>query len=314
MRFLLLLLTIAAAGQAVGHEVRPAFLRLVQTGPERFDATFKQPQIQGRFLDLAVSTNCSNVGRPTASVDNSAFSEQWAIHCDGGELLSIDIEGLHRTMIDTLVRIEYADGRTTNHLVEPAEPRFEVKKKSPRVPVYLVMGIRHLLFGYDHLLFVIVLMFVVRGWANLFKAVTSFTAAHSITLGLSAFNIIAVNQSPVEASIALSILVLSVEAFQPGTGNPWPIAFVFGLLHGLGFAGALHEIGLPADSALWALAFFNMGIELGQLAIIALVLTVIYLLRRLPWELPRWTGTVPLFVAGSIAGYWLIQRTVQMVS
>ncbi|MBD3646290.1 MAG: HupE/UreJ family protein, partial [Pseudomonadales bacterium] len=175
------------------------------------------------------------------------------------------------------------------------------------------MGVEHLLLGFDHLLFVIVLMFVVRGIPNLVKAVTSFTVAHSITLGLSAFDLLTVPQTPVEATIALSIVILSLQAFQPGKGNPWPVAFVFGLLHGLGFAGALREIGLPEDTALWALLFFNLGIELGQLAIIAIVLALLFLSRQARLPLPVWSRTAPLYLAGSVSVYWLMQRTAQIL-
>ncbi len=313
MRTLLAVLLLISAGSAAAHEVRPAYLTLSQTGPGEFAATFKQPQVQGRYLGLSVASNCADATPPIVSFDNSALEQKWHVRCDGGELLRIDIHGLERTMIDALVRIDYADGRSVDHLVAPDQPWFEVKEQTPAVPVYLVVGIRHLLLGYDHLLFVMVLMFVARGWRNLLKAVTSFTVAHSLTLGLSAFNVISVSQAPVEASIALSIVVLAVEAFRPGSGNPWPVAFLFGLLHGLGFAGALKEIGLPHDAAMWALLFFNGGLEIGQLGVIALAILVLWPLERFRLALPQWVATAPLYVAGSVASFWLIQRTAQIV-
>ncbi len=313
MRKLILILLATLAGCASAHEIRPAYFKLVQTGPGRFAATFKQPQIQGRFLGLEAVTNCEDLGTPVASVDQSALKEEWEIVCRQQTLERIEIRHLHSTMIDTLVNVVYKDGRIVNHLITPREPLVELNGQTPWLPLYLVMGIEHLLLGFDHLLFIFVLMFVAKGPANLIKAVTSFTVAHSITLGLSAFDIVTVSQAPVEATIALSIVVLSLQALRPGIGNPWGITFIFGLLHGLGFAGALAEIGLPENTALWALLFFNLGIEAGQLAIIALLLTLLFAIDRLRVEVPGWTHAVPLVFAGSVASYWLIQRTAQII-
>ncbi|MEX0941699.1 MAG: HupE/UreJ family protein [Pseudomonadales bacterium] len=313
MRILAIALLLALTTDVFAHEVRPAFLKLVQTEPNRFTVTLKQPQIQGRYLGLRATTNCENSTTPIVSVNARALEEEWEILCEGEELRRIDIIGLDRTMIDTLVNIGYTSGDVINYLINPDAPYFNVVKQTPWLPMYLTMGVEHLLMGVDHLLFVIVLMFVVRGKLNLIKAVTSFTVAHSITLGLSAFNIVNVSQAPVEATIALSIVVLSLQAFNPGTGNPWAITFLFGLLHGLGFAGALSEIGLPENAAWWALLFFNMGIELGQLIIITLVLGLLYLRAQFRLTVPRWVQTAPLFFAGALASYWLILRTTQII-
>lgn len=312
-RGLLILLSILLGGEAAGHEIRPAYLKLVQTSADRFDVTFKQPQVQGRYLGLEAVTDCRRTGQPVRSVDESALQEAWEVICPDGEPERVDIRGLESTMIDTLVNIVYSDGETVNHLITAREPWFIVKQGAPALPLYLGMGVGHLLLGPDHLLFVIVLMFVVRGTANLVKAVTSFTVAHSIALGLSALNVVTVPQAPVEAIIALSIIILSLQAFRPWTGSPWGITFLFGLLHGLGFAGALAEIGLPENTALWALLYFNIGIELGQLGIIALILLLLFALKYFRIELPRYVQTAPIFLAGSVASYWLLERSAQIL-
>ena len=142
-----------------------------------------------------------------------------------------------------------------------------------------------MLFGFDHILFVIGLMFFISKPGPLIKTITAFTIAHSITLGLSALELVRLSQAPVEAVIALSILFLAVERLRGAEAtitarHTWIVAFVFGLLHGFGFAGALADIGLPKGNALWALFLFNLGVEIGQLMIVAAALTVVACVRH----------------------------------
>jgi hypothetical protein len=157
----------------------------------------------------------------------------------------------------------------------------------------------------------------VSGWKNLVKVVTSFTLAHSITLGLAAFDIVNVSQAPVEALIALSIVLLALESLRTDKGlisrNPWVVAFIFGLLHGLGFASALAEIGLPEASAVTALFLFNVGIELGQLAVVAAALGFVYLVGRSRLRFAAVATRLPIYFVGSVASYWFIDRAVQIV-
>jgi hypothetical protein len=149
------------------------------------------------------------------------------------------------------------------------------------------------------------------------KVITSFTVAHSITLGLSAFDVMTLSQAPVEALIALSIVLLAWESLRREKGaishNPWLVAFVFGLLHGLGFAGALAELGLPQTSELAALFLFNVGIEFGQLLIVATALGLVYLLHHSIWQFNAQLAKIPIYLAGSMASYWVIDRTLQIV-
>jgi hydrogenase/urease accessory protein HupE len=187
------------------------------------------------------------------------------------------------------------------------------------VPAYLVLGIEHLLFGLDHILFVIGLMFLVRSFWPLVKTITAFTAAHSVTLAASTLGLVRLQQEPVEVVIALSILFLAVELARgadPATSiavrKPWIVAFAFGLLHGFGFAGALADIGLPRDAAALALLLFNLGVELGQLAIVGIVLTVLWLLRRTGTVWPAWIVRLPIVGMGTISSYWAISRLVAM--
>jgi hypothetical protein len=183
---------------------------------------------------------------------------------------------------------------------------------------YTVLGIEHILLGIDHLLFVLGLMLIVRGPWMLLKTITAFTLAHSVTLALATLGVVDVPSAPVEASIALSIVFVAAEGLRGdrqglALRQPWLVAFGFGLLHGFGFAGALSELGLPAAEVPMALLFFNVGVEIGQVAFVLLVLAIAYGLRRTRVLWPRWTAAVPGYAIGSLAMVWLIERVASTV-
>ncbi len=298
------------------HEIRPALLKLVETGSTSWEAVFKQPQVQGRFLNLKVRTNCI-AGDPAVEVGETAIQESFGLECAEGSLNFVEIEGLSRTLVDTMVTIQRLDGEPANYLISASQPVLWLDSRIPAVPVYLLLGIEHLIFGVDHVLFVLVLLYIVHGWRNLVKVVTSFTLAHSITLALAALQIVNVSQAPVEALIALSIVFLAWESLKGDKGiisrAPWVVAFLFGLLHGLGFAGALAEIGLPRESVVPALFLFNVGIELGQLAIVASALALLTVIHRVRIPVHANVSVVPLYLAGSVASWWFIDRTWQIL-
>lgn len=181
---------------------------------------------------------------------------------------------------------------------------------------YTVLGIEHILAGVDHLLFVLGLILLVRGWWMLIKTITAFTIAHSITLVLATLGFVNVPSAPVEAAIALSIVFLAVEVVNGYRGRlslthrePWLVAFGFGLLHGLGFAGALSEIGLPPAEVPLALLFFNIGVEIGQLMFVAAVLVCLWIGARVGLRLPRRAVLVPAYMLGMVATYWFFERS-----
>lgn len=304
------------ANSVYAHEVRPALLQLTESAEGRWVSIFKQPQVQGRFLNLKVITNCSGT-EADAIYGETAIQESFELKCND-QLGSIEIEGLDGSLIDTMVTIEWIDGRNNNYLISADEPVLHLKSGSPAVPAYLLLGIEHLAFGIDHVLFILVLLYVVSGWGNLVKVVTSFTVAHSITLGLAAFQLISVEQAPVEALIAFSIVLVAWESLRDSPGfisqGPWLVAFMFGLLHGLGFAGALMDIGLPDESAIPALFLFNVGIELGQLGIVVVALGLAMLVKAVGLQLPGWQRTLPLYFAGSMASFWFIDRTMEILT
>lgn len=185
---------------------------------------------------------------------------------------------------------------------------------------YLGLGVEHILLGFDHLLFVLGLLLLVRGNWPLIKTITAFTVAHSITLGLATLGFVHVPSRPVEAAIALSIVLLAVEIQHARQGRfgltyryPWIVAFGFGLLHGLGFAGALAEVGLPPAEIPVALLFFNVGVEIGQLVFIGAVLVLRWGIDRTGVAMPRVAQVAPVYLIGTLATYWLMQRVGSML-
>lgn len=294
------------------HEIRPAFLKITElsnnTDSQIFEASFRQPQINGRFLGLAVRSNCASESL-SSSVSKGALIELAELNCDEFGLANIKIEGLDRTLIDTLVSISWLDGTTTNRLITAQAGELDLRLELPSLPIYLSIGLKHLLLGFDHILFVLMLMYLVRKPISIVLVISSFTVAHSITLALAAFNIVSLSQAPVEAIIAASIVLLAYEILQNkktvSSQYPVIIAFAFGLLHGLGFAGALLEIGLPENSRLVALLFFNIGIELGQLAIVGIVLGLLTLSAI---KLHPRIQKAPVYLSGGIASFWFIDR------
>ena len=186
---------------------------------------------------------------------------------------------------------------------------------------YTVLGIEHILTGVDHLLFVLALLILTRGGWKLVKTVTAFTVSHSLTLTAATLGWVHFPPPPVEATIALSIMFVAAEILRVRRGEqtvtarmPWLVAFVFGLMHGLGFAGGLSEAGLPGSHIPVALLFFSIGVEVGHFLFIGAVLAAIGLARRGPIELPNWARLVPPYAIGGIAAFWFIERTLSFVA
>ena len=244
--------------------------------------------------------------------------KRWTIRLPRGlEGWEVSVHGLSATMVDVLVRIAFNDGRVVSRLLRPDVPSFvfHAEAAGPAAAGYFVLGVEHILFGIDHLLFVLALMLIVRGTGLLVKTITAFTIAHSITLALATLGIVNMPSAPVEAVIALSIVFVASEILRSRRGGPglterapWVVAGSFGLLHGFGFAGALSEVGLPANDIPLALLFFNLGVEAGQLFFVAAVLLVVTALRRFVNTPPAWLRTVPMYGIGAVASYWLIAR------
>ncbi len=307
---------------ARAHEVRPAYLELKQTGEETYDVLWKLPA-RGENMRLGLY-----VRFPDATMETSerrerfvggAFVERWSVQRPGGLAdQRIRIDGLRTTMTDVLVRVERLDGTTLVSRVEPSQPSI-VLEASPSLRAiagtYFVLGVEHILLGIDHLLFVLALLLLVKGRRRLVGTITAFTVAHTITLAAATLGFVKVASAPVEAVIALSIVFVAAEIAHGQRGRegvtaraPWVVAFVFGLLHGLGFAGALQEVGLPGHAIPLALFLFNVGVEVGQLLFVAAVLVPLSMASRLLARAPRWAALAPAYAIGGVAMFWTLQR------
>lgn len=320
-RVLILLAALLVPLASFAHEVRPAYLELRELQSGEFAVLWKTP-MRGELrlaLKPVFSESVKNETPITTRESGSAAVQTWRISTKEplrGQ--SLRIQGLDATMTDALVRIEFTDGTGWLHRLTPQEPVATIPARQSRWSVageYLKLGVEHILLGVDHLLFVLALVLIVVGWKRLLGTITAFTLAHSCTLTAATLGLVRVPVPPVEAVIALSIVFVAAEIIRSKNGcqglcarAPWIVAFTFGLLHGFGFAGALSEIGLPTGNIPTALLFFNMGVEVGQLLFIAVVLSLIWLSRRLRFRFPRWSGLIPPYAIGSLAMFWVFQR------
>jgi len=330
VKLLILMWFVVFGHSAFAHEVRPGYLEIRQTGPESYDVLWKVPAL-GEDARLAIyielPEGTRDVVEPRSTFSGGAFFERRSVRRDGGlNGQPIAIEGLSATATDVLVRIENLDGVTQTERLSPTKASFVVQAAPGKLEVaatYMRLGIEHILLGYDHLLFVFALLILVRTWRRVALTVTAFTVAHSMTLAAATLGFVDVPGPPVEAAIALSIVLVAVEIVNARRGIPsltahwpWLVAFCFGLLHGFGFAGALAEVGLPHHAIPVALLFFNLGVEVGQLAFVAAILTLAWVLRTVALRFKpdiiqrsiyRFDVTAA-YAVGAVAAYWLIGR------
>ena len=304
------------------HEVRPAYLQLTETIDNSFDVYFKIPSRGTSIPKLKVvfpsDTELLQQGPPRFADGFANFNFKLKVE-KGLSGKTISIEGLQKTLIDVLLRIDYKNGEQMTFMLKPDKDNVLIPKASTTLDViklYTVLGIEHILIGFDHLLFVLSLLILATGKLKLLKTITSFTLAHSITLSLATLGIASFPSAPVEAVIALSIVFLAAEILTVQNGNesltskkPWLVAFIFGLLHGFGFAGALEDIGLPQQAIPFALAFFNMGVELGQIIFVTFILLMIGLFKKTNLNFKKTQKVIP-YAIGSIASFWMLERVI----
>jgi len=309
---------------AVAHRLQPAYLEINEHSAGKFSILWKRPLAGSRPMNIypQLPSSCTNLTEPVAQPLASGTIERWMVDCGSSGIVNkaIVIDGLASTQTDTLLRIQLIDGSMHTTVMRPDFPSFIIPSKPSKTKVagsYLVLGIEHILGGFDHLLFVLGLLLIVRSTMLLIKTITSFTLAHSVTLAMATLGFVHVPQAPVEAVIALSIIFLATELVKQHRGEtglttkaPWLVALCFGLLHGFGFAGALTEVGLPQTDIPLALLFFNVGVEVGQLVFVAGVLVVTWFIMRMKYRWPVWVEHVPAYSIGSLAAFWFIQRTV----
>ncbi|WP_370169847.1 MULTISPECIES: HupE/UreJ family protein [Hyphomonas] len=318
MRFVLsLFAAFMIAMCAAAHEVRPAYLEVNETEAGHYDVIWKQPILDGRRLKLEPSfpEGCKR-DNERVSAPAATLVTRWSMSCDlnSGTLA---IEGLDRTLTDVFLRMDRLENEDISIVLRPEANSVDLgQSQGAPLLAYFRIGVEHIIFGYDHLLFVLGLVLLVRP-RQLLATVTAFTIAHSITLAASSLAGITLPGPPVEITIAMSIALLGAEAIYRMQGRdtlaqtrPWIIAFGFGLIHGFGFAGALSEIGLPRDAEVMALLLFNLGVEAGQVAFVLFLLALAWLGFRLYRHGEHAVKTAAAYAIGITGSYWAIERIV----
>jgi hydrogenase/urease accessory protein HupE len=320
-------LVLLAGTTALAHEARPAYLEINETAPGRYDVLWRTPLLSGMRLPVRLEfpDAVRNVTEPRERVLADSLLERRVIDAGknglGGQRLQF--VGLQATITDVLVRASLLNGAHWTVVVRPSQPWVEFTGAKSTLEVartYLVHGVEHILFGIDHLLFVFGLLLIVPDRWMLVKTVTSFTLAHSLTLAIATLGYASAPMLPLNAAIALSILFLGPEIVRSWRGetsltlrHPWLVAFVFGLLHGFGFASALTGAGLPRRDLPLALCTFNVGVEVGQVAFVALMVRLEQSFQQLEIRWPRWVAMVPGYVVGVLGAFWTLQRTVMLI-
>jgi hypothetical protein len=325
---ILLLMGLGPAANLHAHEIRPALLNITEQKPGWFEVTWKVPMRGDRVLNIQPVLPASLVpmGPPSSHTVPGANIQYSTYKTEGTSLTgeTITIDGLTALQIDVMVQIKLADGTSHSAILRPATPLFKVPSPETKATIawiYLRMGIEHILQGVDHLLFVLGLLLIVGSrWMMLFKTITAFTIAHSITLGIATLGYASAPVPPLNAAIALSILFLGPEIVRTWRGetsftirHPWVVAFAFGLLHGFGFASGLSTLGLARAEIPLALLLFNVGVEIGQIAFVLLILLLERSFRLLEIHWPRWAELAPGYAVGSLGAFWTIQRTVMLI-
>jgi len=308
---------------AMAHPLAPSLLEIREAPGGQATVLWKMPLQRPAGADPrpVLPASCRPGPRSTAA-EGTALVARWTVDCGRGGLAGAEIavQGLAAVRSDVLLRVTRADGSTVRAVLRAEAPSYRMSRlpRSQRALdvafSYLALGIEHLITGADHLLFLLGLMLLVKERRRLLATVTAFTLGHSVTLSLAALGVVHIPSAPAEAVIALSILVLAIELARDRPGvisrRPWAMAAAFGLLHGLGFAGALAEVGLPAREIPLALLSFNTGIEIAQIAFLGVVSVLLFAWRPVARRLPAWSTAVPVYAIGSLAAYWVIARVV----
>ncbi len=318
---------LALCRTADAHPLAPALLELRADADGRVDVHWKTSSIRPRGVELTprLPTHCETVSALATSSDPQSVSLDWAVDCGPTGLIghAVGVDGFGPIGIDVILHVELPDGRVVSGVLRGDTPSMTIAARQSKLAVgvsYLDLGFEHILGGPDHLLFVLGLLLLVGRARPLIKTITAFTVGHSLTLSWVALGFMRVPSGLVELLIAVSVLVLAVELAGPGGSNanllrrkPWIMACGFGLLHGMGFAGALAEVGLPREEIPLALFSFNLGIEFGQLVFVAAIGAVLVATRRPRARAPEWMARVPAYGIGCFAAYWCFERAAALL-
>lgn len=312
---LLLLAAICCVTPSYAHEATMGVIEFREMRPGTFIGKWtSEPEIGAAKVQLRMPQHC--------------FLQMPELSCGSRGLVGpITVANMGAGLSALLIKVFPVDGEYRSYTLSSANPTVTVLGSGAPTAetwielarTYVNYGIDHILLGADHLLFVLGLIWIVKGGWKLVKTITAFTIGHSLSLAAAAFGLFGIPERPLNATIALSIVFVAVEIVRLQRGettftarHPWTVAFVFGLVHGIGFAGALAGLGIELRLLPAALLFFNVGVEIGQLAFVLLVLSLIWAHRRLEAELPRWGDAIPAYAIGSVAMFWFIGRVARI--
>jgi hydrogenase/urease accessory protein HupE len=312
----------AGPKSGMAHPLNPALLELWESREAVVEVLWRVPLSQPTNAPLhpVLPDVCREVATPGFSQTEQSLTARWRLDCGGRSLVGarIGVQGLYERKADALLRIHLADGRLVQAVLRGDSSFLTIPARAGLLAVvrdYLKLGFEHILTGLDHLLFVCGLVLLVHGRRRLLWTITAFTVGHSVTLSLAVLGFVRFPPAPVEVLIACSIFVVGMELTREVQGHvlwtgrlPWAVALAFGLLHGLGFAGALAQVGLPAHEIPLALFSFNVGIEVGQLLFVGLVLAARAGLGMLPVRWPAASALIPGYAIGSLAAFWVFER------
>ena len=321
------LLLVASGAQA--HDARPNFVEIIEMQPNVFSVQWKIPATvpNSALPTIRMPESCTTDAGLAIQQAAGAYQGRLVYDCPeglSGQIVSIEFPAINPSL-SSLFQVRLANGEKYVRILKPDETSWTVPDAENKLAVagqYTLLGIEHIWIGIDHLLFVTCLLLIARTVRKVLITITGFTVAHSITLFLSALDVIRIPTPPVEAAIALSVVFLAWEIVKNDESQltfryPVAVSTSFGLLHGFGFAAVLRDIGLPQTQLPTALLFFNVGVEIGQilfvLALVAAFLVTRPLLKRLvsaqDHELHwTWITTPASYVIGGLASYWLIDR------
>ena len=318
----MLLACVSVTGTARADEIRPALLEITEREGGWVDVVWKKPALGDRVLSLEpVFPGFFEQATPPSGRALGGGWVEYRSYRTGGQALAgaiIQVDGLAGVSTDILLRIKLADGIEHSAILNASHLSFTIPQQPSKSEVavsYWQMGTIHILQGFDHLLFLLTLLLIVHRIWPLLKTVTAFTLAHSLTLVLATLGLVNLPSAPTEAVIALSIMLLAVEVVHKNQGQhtfserfPWLIAFTFGLVHGLGFAGALSEIGIPQNEVPLALLMFNVGVETGQVLFVVAVSLLLLALRKFQANGAMVLTRAAPYAIGGVAAFWTITR------
>ena len=326
-RLLITWLWLSAALFCHGHPMITAYLEMVESDDGSTSVNWRHPASPGSGMNLEPLYPASvSMVATNAPQNEGAFVQEHYVLRGAPRLWSgcpIGLKGTTSGAVEVLVRLELANGQKQVAVLTSTADTFTVPEQpgcGQAAAAYFRLGLDHILKGADHLLFLLGLLILVPGRMMLIKTITAFTVAHSITLGIATLGYASAPLLPLNVAIALSIFYLGPEIVRKQRGGtsltverPWLVAFVFGLLHGFGFASGLTSLGLPHADIPFALLMFNLGVEFGQLFFVFIILALVCSFNRLQILWPRWVAALPCYAVGSLGAFWTIQRAAVLI-